>query len=218
MMIEERDKFRQWFQDIQERIAEADREQLSYFGWTVSAQELLRTVYGEHSLYYREFCECVTAGHKGVFVSIFQSAKRDYDGGFNTGDIRLRISGDVLGDFVALARSSLDEGHKDVAGVLAAAALEDVLKRYATENDIDTEDRKMTEVINALKAKGLIKGGQNKLLQVLPKIRNHALHAEWDKFSELEVGSVLGYVEQFLLKHFSYSELFGGDVVPQEDV
>ena len=217
-MIEERDKFRQWFQDIQERIAEADRDQTNYFGWTVSAQELLRTVYGEHSLYYREFCGCVTAGQIGALVSIFQSAKRDYDGGFNTGDIRLRISGDVLGDFVTLARSSLDEGHKDVAGVLATAALEDVLKRYATENDIDTEDRKMTEVINALKAKGLIKGGQNKLLQVLPKIRNHALHAEWDKFLELEVGSVLGYVEQFLLKHFSYSELFGGDVVLQEDV
>ena len=76
----------------------------------------------------------------------------------------------------------------------------------------------MPEVINALKSKGLIKGGQNRLLQALPKIRNLALHAQWDKFSELEVGSVLGYVEQFLLKHFSYSKLFGGDVVPQEDV
>ena len=191
-MIEERDKFRQWFQDIQERIAEADRDETSFFGWTVSAQELLRTVYGEHSLYYREFCECVTAGQIGAFVSIFQSAKRDYNGGFNTGDIRLRISGDVLGDFVALARTLLDDGHKNVAGVLAAAALEDVLKRYATENDIDTEDRNMTEVISALKSKGLIKGGQNKLLQALPKIRNLALHAQWDKFSELEVGSVLG--------------------------
>ena len=217
MMIEKRDKFRQWFQDIQERIAEADREQLSYLLWTVSAQELLRTVYGEHSLYYREFCVWVTADQPGAFVSIFQSAKRDYDGGFNTGDIRLRISGGVLGDFVTLARSSLAEGHKEVAAVLAAAALEDVLKRYATENDIDTEDRNMTEVISALKAKGLIKGGQNKLLQALPKIRNLALHAQWDKFSELEVGSVIGYVEQFLLKHFSYSELFRDDVVHREN-
>ena len=75
----------------------------------------------------------------------------------------------------------------------------------------------MTEVISALKSKGLIKGGQNKLLQALPKIRNLALHAQWDKFSELEVGSVLGYVEQFLLKHFSYSELFGDDVVHREN-
>ena len=216
MMIEKRDKFRQWFQDIQERIVEADREQFSYLGWTISARELLRAVYGEHSLYYREFCDW--EGEQGALVSIFQAAKRDYDGGFSIGDIRLRISGDVLGNFVALARTLLDDGHKDVAGVLAAAALEDVLKRYATANDIDTEDRNMPEVINALKSKGLIKGGQNRLLQALPKIRNLALHAQWDKFSELEVGSVLGYVEQFLLKHFSYSKLLGGDVVPQEDV
>ena len=207
-MTEKHDTYRQWFQDIEERIAEAGRDNLSYFGWTVSARELLKTVYGEHSSYFCEFRDFVEAGLEGAFVSIFLSAKRDFDRCYNTGDIHLRISGGVLGDLVALAKSSLEEGHKEVSAVLAAAALEDVLKRYATSNDIATEDRTMTEIISALKSKSLVNRGASRLLEAMPKIRNLAFHAEWDKLSEVEIGSVIACVEQFLLKHFAYSRLF----------
>lgn len=37
----------------------------------------------------------------------------------------------------------------------------------------------------------------------MPRIRNHALHAEWDKLSEPDVNSVIGFVEQFLLTNFN---------------
>ena len=33
--------------------------------------------------------------------------------------------------------------------------------------------------------------------------RNHALHAEWQKIDRASVQSVLGFVEQLLLKHFA---------------
>lgn len=33
--------------------------------------------------------------------------------------------------------------------------------------------------------------------------RNHALHANWDKIEKESIHSVLGFVEQLLLKHFS---------------
>ena len=45
------------------------------------------------------------------------------------------IAAEVLGDFLALARAALAEHNKDVAAVLACAALEDALKRFAREND-----------------------------------------------------------------------------------
>ena len=61
----------------------------------------------------------------------------------------------------------------------------------------------MQEVINALKSKGLVAGAQKSLLDAMPKVRNHALHANWDKISETEVSSVIGFVEQFLLSKFS---------------
>ena len=60
----------------------------------------------------------------------------------------------------------------------------------------------MQEVINALKAKGLVSGPQKSLLDSMPKVRNAAMHADWQKITPQDVGSVIGYVEQFLLTHF----------------
>ena len=61
----------------------------------------------------------------------------------------------------------------------------------------------MSQVINALKSKGLVSGASKSLLDSMPRVRNAALHAEWDKISEPDVNSVIGFVERFLLINFS---------------
>jgi hypothetical protein len=61
----------------------------------------------------------------------------------------------------------LEEGNKDVAAVLACAALEDALKRYATLNDLDVQDQSMQQVVGALKSKGLVSGAQKILLDTV---------------------------------------------------
>ena len=60
----------------------------------------------------------------------------------------------------------------------------------------------MQEVINALKAKGLVSGPQKSLLDSMPKVRDAAMHADWQRITSEDVGSVIGFVEQFLLKEF----------------
>lgn len=134
--------------------------------------------------------------------ALFQSAKEDFEGGY-VFDVDLRVSGEVFGDFVALARRTLSDGHKDVAAVLACAALEDSLKRYSQVNGLEINDKTMQEVVNSLKAQGLVVGAQKSLLDAMPRIRNLAMHAEWEKISEPDVSSVIGFVEQFLLTKFS---------------
>lgn len=89
-----------------------------------------------------------------------------------------------------------------MAAVLACAALEDALKRFAESNGLNVNDKVMQEVVNALKAKGLVTGAQKSLLDSMPKIRDYAMHANWDKITAQDVGSVIGFVEQFLLSHF----------------
>jgi hypothetical protein len=86
--------------------------------------------------------------------------------------------------------------------VLACAALEDALKRYAIAKDIDVSNKTMDIVVNALKAGGFVSGSQKGLLEAMPRIRNHAMHADWDKLIPQDAGSVIGFVEQFLLVHF----------------
>lgn len=175
--------------------------------WATSVQNLVLVVYGEKSPHYRNFVAayeaCSGSGSQvRAMQGLFLSAKEDFEGGY-VFDVDLRVSGEVFGDFVALARQSLAQGHKDVAAVLACAALEDALKRYAMVNGLDTNDKTMPEVVNSLKSAGLVAGAQKSLLDAMPRIRNLAMHADWSKISEPDVSSVLGFVEQFLLSKFS---------------
>jgi hypothetical protein len=175
--------------------------------WATSAQSLIRAVYGESDPHCKNFDDAYK-GCSGydydihTLKGLFLSAKEDFEGGY-VFDVDLRVSGEVFGDFVALARQSLSEGHKDVAAVLACAALEDALKRFAMANGLEVGEKNMQEVVNSLKSKSLVAGAQKSLLDAMPKIRNIAMHADWGKLSEPDVSSVIGFVEQFLLSKFS---------------
>lgn len=175
--------------------------------WATSAQSLIRAVYGEASPQYENFVEAYSActgGEQGVLTlrGLFLAARDDFDGGY-VFNVDLRVSGEVFGNFIALAKQAMAESHKDVAAVLACAALEDALKRFANANGLAVDDSTMQEVVNALKSKGLVSGAQKTLLDSMPKIRNIAMHADWTKLTEPEVNSVIGFVEQFLLTKFS---------------
>ncbi len=179
--------------------------------WKISALNLLKTVFGTDSVHYQYLNEICKELRRKIGVdraarSMFRAAKEDYEGGY-VFSLENTVSGEVFGDFVNLAKQSLREGYKDVAAVLACAALEDTLKRYACSNDLDVEDKPMQEVVNALKSKGLVKGAQRTLLDTMPRIRDYAMHANWNKFTAEDVSSVIGFVEQFLLEHFSDSNI-----------
>jgi hypothetical protein len=179
----------------------------SWEGWATSSESLVRAVYGDTSPHYKNFkvayLDC--RGNESdirTLIAIFRSAKDDFEGGYAF-NVELRVSGEVFGDFVSLARASLTEGQKDVAAVLACAALEDVIKRLAMANSIAVEGRTMLDLVNALKTAGIVSGAQKTLLDAMPRIRNMAMHADWEKITAPDVSSVLGYVEQLLLSKFS---------------
>ena len=120
-------------------------------------------------------------------------------------NIRSEARGEVFGDFLVLAREALDAGQKDVAAVLACAALEDVLKRYASDQGLDVHEKNMSEVVNALKSKGVVRGPQGALLSGFVKIRNKTFHAQWTAINTADVSSIIAFTETFLVKQFSSS-------------
>ncbi len=174
--------------------------------WATSCQGLIKATFGIDSPHYINFTEEVDKCRGSEYEvnslrGIFRSSKEDFEGGY-VFNVDLRISGEVFGDFVVLAKQALSEGHKDVAAVLASAALEDALKRYASVNGLSIESKSMGEVVNALKSQGLVSGAQKSLLDTMPRIRNLAMHADWERISEPDVSSIIGFVEQFLLSNF----------------
>lgn len=116
--------------------------------------------------------------------------------------IRDEARSEILADFVVLAKETLDQGAKDVAAVLACAALEDALKRYAERVGIDAEGKDLSEVVNAVKASGRLSAPQGRILQSFIGVRNKAFHAEWAKIDTAEVHSVIAFVQEFVAKRF----------------
>ena len=174
--------------------------------WTTSAQSLIRAVCGENSPHYINFVAEVSRcygydSHIDAVHGQFLSAKEDFDNGYIF-NVELRVSSEVFGDFILMAKSALSEGYIGVSAVLACAALEDALKRYAVASGLDVSEQSMQGVVNALKAAGLVSGARKSLLDPMPRIRNCAMHAEWEKLSAPDVSSVIGFVEQFLLSSF----------------
>ena len=180
-----------------------------FYAWATSALHAILGAFGKDSPHYIRF-EAELSSITNNYVSqtqldsirgIFLGAKSDVDGGYLF-NAQTMFSGEIFGDFVATAKVALAEGQHTVAAVLACAALEDALKRFATSKGLSVEDKTMEDVVNALKTKGFVSGAQKTLLAAMPKIRNQAMHAEWSKLSPQDVGSVIGFVEQFLLSHF----------------
>ena len=117
-----------------------------------------------------------------LFVQFMQGYLRELKSAISEGrivNIQSEAQGEVLGDFLILARKALDEAEKDVAAVLACAALEDALKRHARDQGLNVEDKNMQTVVNALKSKGFIPSLQGKVLDGYVQIRNKAFHAQW---------------------------------------
>lgn len=180
-----------------------------FYAWASSVLNLLTGVFGEqspHALRFKREFDAISSNyinerHFQSIRGIFDGAKADFDGGYLF-NVESAITGELFGDFVSAAKAALAEGHHTVAAVLASAALEDALKRHAAINGLEVGGKSMKEVVNALKIKSLVTGAQKSLLDSMPKVRDYAMHAEWNKLTPQDAGSVIGYVEQFLLTHF----------------
>ena len=173
-------------------------------GFRSASLSFLECIFGAHHTYYKEFIEHAKNNwlpEAEAGINILQAAKAEIEGGWLF-TVEGQVSAEIFADFIALAKEALDD-NKDVAAVLACAALEDALKRVAVKEGLNVDDKDMSEVINALKAKGVIKGAQAPIVQSYVKLRNKAFHAEWDKFDKESVSSVIGFTEQFLLTNFS---------------
>jgi hypothetical protein len=178
----------------------------AWWKWITSALSLLESVFGVESSHHQNLRSIHDKFNFQSYqiegaIGVFRAARRDYESGYLF-HLEARVSGEIFGDFVTLAKRSLSEGYKDVAAVLVCAALEDCLKRYAMANELQVDGKNMQDIVGALKGKGLVSGAQKSLLDSMPKIRDFSMHANWEKITPESVGGVIGFVENFLLTHF----------------
>jgi len=136
----------------------------------------------------------------GVLAAI----KAELDSGF-IGSLRATLMGEVLTDFIKLARITLEESGdsaKNVAAVLAAAAFEDVLRRLADIKGFGHQE-KLADILTALKDMGVLQGAEVGIAQSYLSFRNRSLHAQWNEVDRSAIESILAFTEQVILKHLT---------------
>ncbi len=221
MNIEElQDTYLKRIDDLRERVADSAaigraKDRAAVDGVFAGTLNVVSTLYGSGASQVKALMEMHkfsnTRGYSTDWLissfaesldGVLLNTREEIEAGLIT-SIASEAAGEVIGDIVALAKSQLREGYKDVAAVLAAAALEDALKRKAQELGINVENKTLSSVINSLKSKAFFKGAQAPIVSSYVKLRNAAMHADWTKISETDVSSLLGFLEPFLVEHFS---------------
>ena len=138
-------------------------------------------------------------------LGALRNLKREIEEGL-VGNLRREVTGEVLGDLLQLGKATLDEAtdtSKNVAAVLVAAAFEDTIRRLgATYCGVHTRES-LPDILAKLKASGVLKGSQVGIVQSTFQFRNDAMHADWNKIDVVAVKTVMGLVQELLLKHFS---------------
>ena len=199
--------------DIDELAEYRDRSTVD--GCFMGTLTIIETLYGANSPQAKALFEAKKAYTKTQYSSTYElkslaqsvkgtllNIREELDAGLIR-RIATEAAGEVIGDLVALAKSELKAGYSNVAAVLAAAALEDALKRKAAELGINVQNKTLDSLINSLKSKGFFKGAQVPIVSSYVKLRNSAMHADWDKIDDADISSLLGFLEPFLIQHFS---------------
>ena len=172
---------------------------------SLAAINIFTTIYGAGSLQLDMVKEAQQSTYNITVVQLLHGYLRELKETIRGGlivDIQSGARGEALGDFLVLARESLDVEQKDVAAVLACAALEDALKRCGNGRGLNVQDKNMNEVVNALKAEGVIRKNEGALLSAFVRLRNDALHARWAAIDTTGVTSIIAFTEEFLAKQF----------------
>lgn len=121
-------------------------------------------------------------------------------------DVERRAVGEVIGDMLGFAKEALaeeDEGRKNVAAVLTAAAFEDVVRKVATALAGVQGKPKLSEVLESLKQAKVLVGAPFTTAQSFLKFRNDALHADRANIDQAVVRSCLVFTEQLVHQYLS---------------
>jgi hypothetical protein len=140
-------------------------------------------------------------------AGILKALLSDYKAGY-TKKIEDIVSGDVFSDFLEMAEYFLDNKYKDAAAVMAGGVLEESLRKLCLKYDIDINDEKgkpkRADRLNAdlTKVEAYSKMDQASVLSWL-KLRNHAAHGEYNKYTLEQVALILQGVRDFVARQLS---------------
>ena len=166
-----------------------------------SAYSTLSSVFGSGSIYCRQL-ENFMHGYAGAFIdeyyAILKSALRDLEHGalLKTENFIILGTFDNLLNQAKELNKGGEEGKKP-AGVLTSAVFEDFLSRLCIINGFEVPNTAQGK-INLLATNSIINAIQKKRFETIREMRNSALHAQWEGFSNADVGRSIKDLEDLM--------------------
>lgn len=179
-------------------------------GWLVAAEHLVALVCKNPINAYRLQTRliCATSNYEGWNANVGQLAsvlKRllgDVENGLISSIVNA-ASAETLDDLLDQAKEYHRRNQKEGAGILATAVYEDTIRRLARNNDVGEAGVKADQIISDLAKKDVITSIMAKRCRVAADVRNHALHAQWDKFTLADIDDVMRLTHELLTEHLA---------------
>ena len=133
-------------------------------------------------------------------LGLLQSVQLEAQAGLLT-KLEDQIVATAFDDFLDHASQYHKSGKVKEAAVLASAVLEDTVKRIATKSGINPTGLSLEPLIDELARLDVVTPVKAKRLKSYAAIRNHALHAEWEKLDLKDVGAQISGLRELLDEH-----------------
>ncbi len=170
-----------------------------YQAWIASTVNLLSNIALPASYYVEESRRLVSDKDlaRGIPTHVVQklcallvSAYEEWNAGLLK-RIEYVLIAATFDDFLEHAAPYHKGNKKTEAAVLASAVLEDTIKKIAEKQGIETSGKSLEQLVDALVSASVFSLVQGKRVKVYSGVRNHALHAEWDRFEIRDVGELI---------------------------
>lgn len=112
-----------------------------------------------------------------------------------------QVVASAFDDFLDHATQYHKAGKVKEAAVLASAVLEDTIKRIARKSEIAVDGVSLEPLIDELTKRSVFTQVKAKRLKSYVAVRNHALHAEWEKLDIKDVSAQLSGLRELLDEH-----------------
>lgn len=185
------------------------RDVIAAQSWFSSAANAIQQVAPPGSFYTAELQRIVENEQlKGGFprssveklLGLLQSVQLEAQAGL-LARLEDQVVATAFDDFLDHAAHYHKAGKVKEAAVLASAVLEDTVKRIAKKVGVAADGYSLEPLIDELTKQGIFSAVRAKRLKSYAAVRNHALHAEWDKLDIKDVGAQLSGLQELLDEH-----------------
>ena len=128
---------------------------------------------------------------------LLTSTREEFEHGL-LGKIEYIVAAATFDDFLDHAASYHKANKKIEASVMASAVLEDTVKKIAAKNGLSVAGISLEPLIDELVKAGIFTPVKAKRVKGSAAVRNHALHAEWDRFDIRDVGELISGTRELL--------------------